>query len=132
MEIKVLIPIEVAGDIEVLRGYEWDENKLLDVRNFLGEKSCVIIPELYHGGKIAKYLAADITSNIKTYAKAILEGYQVELIPEEKVREYYEGMIKAENFCELNGSSGSQFRQGWQSVKETLDLLGIKIEGVNA
>jgi len=52
--------------------------------------------------------------------------------PEEKVREYYKGLIAAEDGMNQNGHNGASFRQGWQSVEVTLSLLGIKIEGVNA
>jgi DNA integrity scanning protein DisA with diadenylate cyclase activity len=64
--------------------------------------------------------------------QALICGYEVEKSPGEKVLDYYEGLKDAEDNCELNGHSGSQFRQGWQSVEETLNLLGIQIFGVNA
>lgn len=69
--------------------------------------------------------------DVATFARAILNGYEVDKPPLEKVREYYEGLKRAEDSSEERGQSGSQFRQGWQSVAETLSLLGIKIEGVN-
>lgn len=63
---------------------------------------------------------------------SLVIGYEVEKTPEENVREYYENLKDTENRLEEVGQCGSQFRQGWQSVEETLELLGIKIEGVNA
>ena len=66
------------------------------------------------------------------FLAALINGYEVEKTPEENVREYYLDLKRAEDCCEERGQSGSQFRQGWQSVEETLDILGIKIEGVNA
>ncbi|MDR7001634.1 hypothetical protein [Neobacillus niacini] len=49
--------------------------------------------------------------------EALICGYQIEKSPEDKVREYYENLYyAAEKTC----------------VEHTLDLLGIKIAGVNA
>ncbi|MCR9040794.1 hypothetical protein QRX25_14975 [Bacillus sp. L381] len=70
--------------------------------------------------------------DILTLAAALVNGYEVEKTPEEKVREYYYDLRRTEDRLEERGESGSQFRQGWQSVEETLRLLGIEIEGVNA
>lgn len=66
------------------------------------------------------------------FARALYIGYEIEKSPENKVREYFDELVGCEEALELVGTSGAQFRQGWQSVKHTLDLLGIKIEGVNA
>jgi DNA integrity scanning protein DisA with diadenylate cyclase activity len=69
--------------------------------------------------------------------EALICGYEVEKSPEEKVREYYE-YVKSERES-LQGYSTLEIRQ--QSAKyrttelaieNTLDLLGIKIAGVNA
>ncbi|MCY8348063.1 hypothetical protein MOC74_21910 [Bacillus haynesii] len=54
-------------------------------------------------------------------AAALINGYEVEKTPEEKVREYYES---------YGGSPSAMERK--EAVQDTLDLLGIKIEGVNA
>jgi len=59
--------------------------------------------------------------DIMTLAAALINGYEVEKTPEEKVREYYES---------YGGSPSAMERK--EAVQDTLDLLGIKIEGVNA
>jgi len=51
--------------------------------------------------------------------------------PEEKVKEYHKSLVDREEGLEGAGIHGGQHRQGWQSVEMTLNLLGIKIEGVN-
>jgi len=61
------------------------------------------------------------TIDIMTIAAALINGYEVEKTPEEKVREYYES---------YGGSPSAMERK--EAVQDTLDLLGIKIEGVNA
>ncbi|PRS16610.1 hypothetical protein QNH18_16990 [Bacillus paralicheniformis] len=56
-----------------------------------------------------------------TLAAALINGYEVEKTPEEKVREYYESH---------GGSPSAEERKA--AIRETLYKLGIKIEGVNA
>lgn len=65
-------------------------------------------------------------------AKALINGYEVEKSPEERLRDYYEYLKDGEESVVRYGGSGAQLRQGWQSVETTLDTLGIKIEGINA
>jgi hypothetical protein len=62
---------------------------------------------------------------------AIFYGYEIEKTPEEKVRDYHNELLCREAYLENSGCDGSQHRQGWLSVVETLNILGIKIEGVN-
>lgn len=66
-----------------------------------------------------------------TIAAALINGYEVEKTPEEKVREYYDELCdKFDHAC----WSSDELEYGCkkQAVRETLDKLGIKIEGVNA
>ncbi|OJT65468.1 hypothetical protein BFP49_09485 [Bacillus licheniformis] len=56
-----------------------------------------------------------------TIVAALINGYEVEKTPEEKVREYYESH---------GGSPSAEERKA--AIRETLYKLGIKIEGVNA
>ncbi|GIN27886.1 hypothetical protein EI976_20635 [Bacillus licheniformis] len=59
--------------------------------------------------------------DIMTLAAALINGYEVEKTPEEKVREFYESH---------GGSPSAEERKA--AIRETLYKLGIKIEGVNA
>ncbi|ARC72391.1 MULTISPECIES: hypothetical protein [Bacillus] len=61
------------------------------------------------------------TIDIMTLAAALINGYEVEKTPEEKVREYYESH---------GGSPSAEERKA--AIRETLYKLGIKIEGVNS
>ncbi|TWM68763.1 DUF1642 domain-containing protein [Bacillus licheniformis] len=61
------------------------------------------------------------TIDIMTLAAALINGYEVEKTPEEKVREFYESH---------GGSPSAMERKA--AIRETLYKLGIKIEGVNA
>lgn len=54
--------------------------------------------------------------SVSEMAKAIYVGYELELTPEEKVIEYYNGLHE---MCEK------------EIIRETLDLLELKIKGIN-
>lgn len=56
--------------------------------------------------------------------RALYIGYEVEKTPEEKVREYYEELSNKKF------DSNTYFHK-MEAVQKTLDLLGIKIFGVN-
>ncbi|MCY8472388.1 hypothetical protein [Bacillus halotolerans] len=72
--------------------------------------------------------------DIVTLAAALVNGYEVEKTPEEKVREYFEDV---KNRREKRRDAGlfESFRYNdgkVDGIRNTLDYLGIKIEGVNA
>ncbi|URO01734.1 hypothetical protein 268TH002_37 [Bacillus phage 268TH002] len=72
--------------------------------------------------------------DIITLAAALVNGYEVEKTPEEKVREYYEKTKRTRDERHLAGDiEGKRFHDGTLvGVCNTLDYTGIKIEGVNA
>jgi hypothetical protein len=61
---------------------------------------------------------ASIVASAMTTAKVL--GHNIEKTPEDRVLEYYNNMLYA------NGNTYAEI------IAETLDLLGIKITGVNA
>ncbi|MEC1584417.1 hypothetical protein P9D80_03440 [Bacillus spizizenii] len=68
---------------------------------------------------------------ILTLAAALVNGYEVEKTSEEKVREYHQSLV-----CDMDRALSYEdegnCRSAIEAVEETLNLLGIKIEGVNA
>lgn len=66
--------------------------------------------------------------------QALVNGYTVEKSPEEKVREYYDRCRNNATIADYNGRSCQAEYLNAQSIGAsiTLDILGIKIEGVNA
>ncbi|QHZ45847.1 hypothetical protein [Bacillus sp. NSP9.1] len=72
---------------------------------------------------------ADI--DIMTLAAALINGYEVEKTPEEKVREWFE---EEREIGDEYYNRGEEHRSQdvVQTIIDTLDILGIKIEGVNA
>jgi hypothetical protein len=61
------------------------------------------------------------------FIAALYIGYEVELTPEEKVKAYYDELRKGFGHCSFQPDD---YRS--MGAKTTLELLGIKIEGVNA
>ncbi|MFF2413473.1 hypothetical protein [Bacillus safensis] len=65
-------------------------------------------------------------------ASALINGYEIVMTPEEKVRAYYESnYAKHEKSKPFSGEDHYTIGVS-QGIKRTLDYLGIKIEGVNA
>ena len=122
MSKKVKIPKEVAKEIE-------------EIRLRLSKQADHYLLSLafrFEHGNYGYSLFEFAKENFDVYVQALVNGYVIEYTPEELVRLYHDGLKEAEDICESKGASGSQFRQGWQSVEETLRLLGIKVKGVNA
>lgn len=109
---KVKIPHRVAEEIRTLRiGLDWTNEQVLN-RRFLLEEECEAIVD---------YIDESIENTHKFYL-AVTQGYEEELSPEEKVRRKYESVDPWETY-------GNAYRQ---AIRDTLNILGIKIEGVNA
>lgn len=71
------------------------------------------------------------TIDIMTIAATLINGYEVDKTPEEKVREYYEKLCDGYDRAQFNEDEGKYLLMK-RAVRRTLDDLGIKIEGVNA
>ncbi|PAK29582.1 hypothetical protein CJ467_14385 [Bacillus velezensis] len=76
------------------------------------------------GGKLAKL-------DLLTLAAALINGYEVEATPEDRVREYFAELQEKERAAQSRGVTFSLECER-EGVINTLNLLGIKIEGVNA
>lgn len=109
---KVQVSREVAGVLDFISGYT---------------SKYYVIEYLINDARLS-----DTDKVIAVEAYLNESGYEIEKTPEENVAQYYRSLKKAEDNLEASGQSGAQFRQGWQSVEHTLELLGLKIEGVHA
>lgn len=71
------------------------------------------------------------TIDIMTLAAALINGYEVEKTPEEKLREWFE---EEREIGDEYYNRGEEHRSQdvVQTIIDTLDILGINIEGVNA
>ncbi|MEK5109912.1 DUF1642 domain-containing protein [Cytobacillus sp. FSL K6-0129] len=129
---KVTIPKGVAEAIEKLREYGWEQANLLNAGEFINTDRPTLaeIGGEHIGFPIAEWLSNDFHANYPNYVSALVNGYEIEQSPEDKLREYY-----AELKGTYDSSSGLEsYRVDGmlQSVETTLDILGIQIEGINA
>ncbi|MDH5159882.1 hypothetical protein [Heyndrickxia oleronia] len=65
--------------------------------------------------------------SLEKLMSALVNGYEIEATPEEKVRKYYDEIKEMYERYEYDIDDGVL-----TGVRKTLDLLDIKIEGVNA
>ncbi|MCY9225947.1 hypothetical protein MOF11_13020 [Bacillus haynesii] len=113
--IKPVITKEQANSIGNIRreGVMNDEDILRNHGIFAGADAC--LNEL----------------DFMTLAAALINDYEVEKTPEEKVREYYEEIIRDKEGA-FDYEEQLSYENMSHAVRETLNRLGIKIEGVNA
>lgn len=71
---------------------------------------------------------------LETLMTALVNGYEVEKTPEENVQDYFNRLIELQHQAheKADHEQESEFLSEQLGVKMTLDLLDIKIEGVNA
>lgn len=127
---KVTVTKEVAEAIQTylsdFPGKRTDE----EMRGILVAEHCGQDWRNYETGQ---YIALN---NITTFElmNALVNGYTVEKSPEDKVREYYDRCHANLKEAEINGRThrASNFDGQATGVSITLDILGIKISGVNA
>lgn len=91
----------------------------------LGSKAKAVEFKLRRFGFVGPRSEADTISD-DDFIAALYIGYEVEQTPEEKVREYFES-LRVSHHCEIQPEDHKRV-----AVRQTLDRLGIKIEGVNA
>ena len=70
--------------------------------------------------------------NYDELMEALICGYQIEKSPEEKVREYYSQLMWIYNDADYGTIEEISPESEMRGIVKTLDILGIKIEGVNA
>ncbi|TWJ39204.1 hypothetical protein P5637_23135 [Bacillus paralicheniformis] len=72
--------------------------------------------------------------DIMTLAAALINGYEVDKTPEEKVRGYFgEAQRRRRERRDAGDIESMRYNSGkMDGVRTALDILGIKIEGVNA
>jgi len=117
---KVQVSREVANALDVLRE-KFSDDRVLSV--IAREKTKNVNCRLY-GERISNAIEAIRTrmSPIET-AKSLINGYEVDETPENKFTEWYRNLdaykYNADNLKRIGADT-------------TLELLGLKIEGVNA
>lgn len=116
---KVKLPKDVAESIEGIRSGDGDNRHVLE--EILNDR-----PVTKESETVYKY-AKD---HLDTILKALVNGYEVELTPEEKVREYWDKMMKSRYSCK-NEIQLDNIESEIAGIEKTLELLEIEIEGIN-
>lgn len=112
---KPILSAEQAKALEALRN-EWKDDESYGRRQLVKEK--------LNGGWSDSDLDSANSIDDDDFLASLYIGYEVEPSPEEKLREYYEDL--------RDSSEGSIYWTRSEGVLTTLQILGIKIEGVNA
>jgi hypothetical protein len=116
---KVILPREVAEAIEGLKSQGWTKSGIFGFSTGV-KRLALSIDEESYGKTIGRYFGC---MKHDLLMEALVNGYEVESSPEDQVKEFYE----------VYDACDSSYRLGIrEGVRQTLNLLGIKIEGVNA
>jgi hypothetical protein len=81
-----------------------------------------------------RYLRDYASDNFVDILQALVNGYEVEETPEDKVRDYIDHLKSTRDRIDLapERCRSAEYSGRIDSVLQTLSLLNIKIEGVNA
>lgn len=135
---KVTLPKEVAEAIE----HVWDK-----VMNGMGPKDSIKLMWLtnwrtldIHFPEQEPILSEYFRKNPVNYVEALVNGYEVEETPEDKLLAEYEYITRVFLEAELHGyeSNEDYFRHRFyyrglrDGIQDTLEILGIEIEGIDA
>jgi hypothetical protein len=114
---KVKLPKEVAKAIERFRNIGCDNASIIYT---------------FASGKDENNLdfANYASDNFDTLLQALVNGYEVEQTPEDKVREYY-NITKDRFLRETDPEVKLSFEYELIGIQTTINKLGIKIEGIN-
>ncbi|WP_162927807.1 DUF1642 domain-containing protein [Bacillus sp. Y1] len=121
MDKKIVIPKEIADAVESLKSRNYDDKSLiifLTQQVFSGDHDLEVLVKYTHD------TTWKVNDNFMLLISALINGYNVEQTPEDKLREFYLDRRKS--------SEGSLYWTQADAVEITLDLLGIKIEGINS
>ena len=72
------------------------------------------------------YLADPIT-----YIRAITEGYETELTPEEKIRREYQDLQTRHSRIREDSPQGNILKGRMEGIETTLNILNITVKGIN-
>lgn len=126
---KVTLPREVAEAIEKARSKSWAEADLMDITNFIDES---YQPSDGPYRPIGEYISdVYLEENLPKYMSALVNGYNVEKSPEEKLRNIFEE-YRANYRSTEDWERDNAYAEGVLfGIEETLELLDITIEGIN-
>lgn len=123
---KVTLPKEVAEAIEIIKGCGWSNYYIVAST----DKPLKDSRPCYEEIEVIRRWAVE--GNSDKLLEALVNGYEVEKFPEDKLREYIESNRTWIDRPEDYAISERQRYVGRnQGVMMTLSILGITIEGIN-
>lgn len=126
---KAVLPKDVSSAIKGLLSDGYSEDRIL-----VSVAQAVISDEnLETLTNYAWEMPGKLSEDFSLLASALVNGYEVEATSEEQLREFYRDLIsRAVSRDSHEHSAGENvFWKKARAVRETLDILGIKIEGIN-
>lgn len=121
---KVILPRDVAEAIEKLRSYGFSNWNVMDK----AQGAICSEPDL----TLHKWAFAEEGEGTPdVLMSALVNGYTIEQTREEKVREYYEESINRKDNAKMEYIRDRACSEA-VGILTTINILGIKIEGVNA
>lgn len=122
---KALVTEEQARSIEFLRGVGYSDEKIMSM--YVDDALGYI--EMQHGRSVGCLYDLDALR----FATALVNGYEVEKTPEERIKEYYEEVLRSqrESQDEADIESAEYCSGVIDGVTATLTILGVDIKGVN-
>lgn len=116
MSVKVKVSREVAEAIEwVKKNSTFEQAMSIQLEKIWVDKKIVALNKL----------------NAETFAKAFLDGYEIEQTPEEKLLEYYKEILEEQNASEFGTNDYIDASIKIRVLKTTLNILEHKIDGIN-
>jgi hypothetical protein len=121
MDNKIILPKDIAKEVEEIR-----LRLAINADHYL-----LSLAFRFVHGNFGHPIFEFAKENFDLYVRAIVNGYEVETTPEESLREYYDELYRV---ASNDDPCRRQYKAECQAdaVLKTLDILGIKIEGVNA
>ncbi|MEK4970740.1 hypothetical protein MKX29_24350 [Cytobacillus sp. FSL R7-0696] len=119
---KPKLTAEQAKALEALRNV-WSSGG-----KFLGGRQ--IIKEKLDGGWTVPDFAPANSIDDDDFIAALYIGYEIEQSPEEKLREYY--VCQEQSYHDSVGTERIEHLAKVVAIRNTLAILGIQIEGINA
>lgn len=122
---RVMLPREVAEAIEDVKPY-YRNGEIIET--IVKDDNRTVYGTLM--GRLIRYYRDDCV-NLETLMSALVNGYEIERTPEERLREYYE-RVQSNRRVVTRAAAVTYYDFELRAIENTLDILGITIEGINA
>ena len=118
----ITVPVEVARAISLMRKEGATNYEIIHRANgaLLTEPDVVLRRWAFE---------EDAPANPDMLMSALINGYEVEKTPEERLRDYFDTQ-RMKYLASVDGER-TEYLSKYLAIKQTLEILGITIEGIN-